>query len=83
MHRSYIIFNTHALVARCYLDALRHHDDKLIRMCCYQRASLILSLCGRFVCVKMVRGLLKSFSKMFSFRSGTQFVKIHEIIKLA
>ena len=52
-------------------------------MCCYQRASLILSLCGRFVCVKMVRGLLKSFSKMFSFRSGTQFVKIHEIIKLA
>ena len=27
--------------ARCYLDVLRHHD-MLIRMCCYQRASLIL-----------------------------------------
>ena len=35
------------------------------------------------MCVKMVRGLLESFSKVFSFRSGTQFVKNHEIIKLA
>ena len=35
------------------------------------------------MCVKMVSDLLKSFSKVLSFRSDKQFVKIHEIIKQA
>ena len=39
-------------------------------VCCYQRASLTFYLCVYVVCGKMLRGLLKNVSRVFSFGSG-------------
>ena len=49
-------------------------------MCVVTNAHLSFYPCADILCGKMVCGLLKRFSKVFSFRSGTRFVKIRKVI---